>query len=390
MTRLERCYSIEDLRKAARKRLPKGVFEYMDRGSEDEVALANNRAAFERIKLRSRFMVDLTKRDFGTTLFGKTLKLPLVIAPTGWAGFCWYQGEVALAKAAASAGIPFTLGSTSIASMDAVAKESGGPLWFQLYMWDETELCYEMVGRARDLGYEALVVTIDSALGRSREHNDRNDFVVPFRMTWRNTTDMLRHPRWLAGTMFRYLAAGGYPRHANHPPQYQAIFGKAAMTMPRTHAAMTWDDVARLRKFWPRTLIVKSVMTAEEARLAVEHGADGIVVSNHGGRAMDSAPATIDVLPEIADAVGSRTTVMLDSGIRRGSDIAKALALGAKAVLIGRATLYGSAVGGEAGATRALTILTTEFEKTMGYIGCRTIAEVGPDILQRRARERQE
>lgn len=381
MNHLARCYNIADLREYARRRLPAGIFAYVDRGAEDEVALAENREAFKRIKLRTRFLVDLSKRDMGVSLFGHRWNFPLAIGPTGITGLCWYQGEVALAKAAAAAGVPFTLATNSITALETVVKEAaGGRLWFQLYMWKEPELSFQLVKRARDAGFEALVVTIDQALGNNREYNRRSSFSVPFTLTPHNLADMLTHPRWLVGTLFRYLATTGMPRHENYPEQYRARVTKGTNESLR-YVGMTWNDIARLRDIWPGALIVKGVLRAEDAVLAAEHGADGIVVSNHGGRALDSAVASIDVLPEIVAAVGERTTVILDSGIRRGSDIVKALALGADAVMTGRATLYGTSVAGQAGAEKALSILGQEFEKVMAYVGCRTVAEVSPDIL---------
>jgi (S)-mandelate dehydrogenase len=212
MSRLDDCYNIADLREGARRHLPKGVFEFVDRGTEDEFALADNREAFRRIKLRTKFCVDLTTRDMGTELFGKRTALPLAIAPTGTAGLCWYRGELALAKAAAAFGVPFTLATSSLTSMETVAKEAGGRLWFQLYVWKEEELSYEMVMRAKNLGYEALIVTIDTALGRSREYNERNGFTDPITLNRKMLTDLALHPRWVLGVMGRYLATTGMPR----------------------------------------------------------------------------------------------------------------------------------------------------------------------------------
>ncbi len=382
MSVLDRCYNIADMREFARRRLPKGVFEYLDRGAEDEIALVDNREAFKRMKLRTRFLVDLSERDMGTELLGKRAELPLAIAPTGIAGLTWYQGELELAKAAAAKGIPFTLATGSITSMEKIAEVAGGRLWFQLYMWKEQELSYEMVGRARDAGFEALVVTIDGGLGNNREYNRRNGFTVPFTITARGLTDMTLHPRWLIGVIFRYLVTTGMPRHENYPEKYaHRITRGASAERPQRHTAMTWEDIDRMRDFWPGKLIIKGILREEDAVLAVEHGADAVVVSNHGGRALDSAAPTIEILPEVVAAVGKRTTVILDSGIRRGSDMVKALALGADAVLTGRATLYGTSVAGQAGAEKALSILATEFEKTMAYVGCRNIAEVNADIF---------
>ena len=384
--RLKRCYNIADMRAVAKKRLPKGVFEYIDRGAEDEVALADNREAFKRLKLRTRFLVDLTTRDMGIDLLGKRAEMPLAIAPTGIAGLCWFQGELELAKAAAKAGVPFTLATGSNTAMEKVAREAGGRLWFQLYMWKEEELSYQLVKRAMDADFEALVVTIDGALGNNREYNKRNGFTIPFTLSARSMTDMLRHPEWLAFVMGRYLATGGMPRHENYPDKYRHRITRGVAGNPMRHQAMTWKDIRKLRDFWPRKLIVKGILREEDAILAVEHGADAVVVSNHGGRALDAAAPTMDILPEVVRAVGDKATIILDSGVRRGSDMVKALALGANAVLTGRATLYGISTAGQAGAEKALALLKTEFEKTMAYCGCRTVAEVSPDVLARQVR----
>jgi (S)-mandelate dehydrogenase len=381
MARLDNCYNIADLRDVAKRRLPKAVFEYIDRGTEDEVSLAENRAAFNRYTLRTKFMVDLTKRDMSTEIFGKKINLPIIIAPTGIAGLCWYEGELELAKAAAAAGIPFTLAMSSLTPLESIAKQAGGRFWYQLYMWEEEELSYEMVGRARDLNFEALVLTIDSALGRAREYNHRNGFTVPMNLNPTIMTDMMLHPRWLAGVMFRYFTTTGVPHHANYPDQYKAALAKKSTRTPKRHEAMTWEDVKKMRDFWPGKLIVKSILSADQARAAVDCGADAIVVSNHGGRALDTSVPTIDVLPEIVSAVGERTTIIIDSGFRRGSDIVKALALGADAVMVGRATLYGTAAAGFDGASRALGILGEEFERCMGYVGCRTIDELDQSVF---------
>jgi isopentenyl diphosphate isomerase/L-lactate dehydrogenase-like FMN-dependent dehydrogenase len=378
---IDDCYNVFDLREAARSRLPKCVFEFVDRGTEDEVSLAENQAAFRRLKLRTRFMVDLTGRDMSIDLFGKPCRMPMLIGPTGAAGLCWHLGELALARAAANAGVPFTLTMTSLTPIERIARESGGRLWYQVYMWAETHYTYEMIARARDLGVEALIITIDTAAGRNREYNHRNGFTDPFSINRRVVADMVRHPRWLLGTLLRHVMASGMPRHENYPEKYRRITGIRPGPEPMRHEAMTWRDVAALRRFWPRILIVKGVLSPEDARQALECGADGIVVSNHGGRAMDSAIATIDALPAIVAEVGERTTVLFDSGIRRGSDVLKALALGAKAALIGRATLYGVAVAGQEGAEKALELLRGELEKNMAYVGCRHVREIGPDIF---------
>jgi isopentenyl diphosphate isomerase/L-lactate dehydrogenase-like FMN-dependent dehydrogenase len=382
MSRLSQCYNVADFREGARRHLPKFVFEFIDRGSEDEVALAENIEAFRRIKLQTNFCVDLTERDMGTELFGKRSNLPLAISPTGAAGLCWYKGELELAKAAAKAGVPFTLSWAALTSMDTIAKEAGGRLWYQLYYWTEEDLTFETIARVRDLGFEALVVTIDTALGRSREYNDRNGFTDPVTFNRKVIRDLASRPRWCLGVMGRYLATTGMPRHENFPPKYIDGPGK-----PVNHPGLSWKHIEKIRAFWPRTLIIKGILSEADAKRAVECGADGISVSNHGGRSLDSAVSPIEILPEIAAAVGKQTTVLLDGGIRRGSDIIKALALGAKGVLVGRSTLYATAVAGRQGAEKMLGILGTEFEKNMAVVGCRRVSEVSPHILAPRTRK---
>jgi isopentenyl diphosphate isomerase/L-lactate dehydrogenase-like FMN-dependent dehydrogenase len=382
MTALARCYNIADLRAAARRRLPKGIFEFVDRGTEDEVSLRNNRAGFERIKLRQRSLVDVSKRTMQTTLFGKPMGMPLAIAPTGAAGLCWYEGELELAKAAAAAKVPFTLATGAMTSMEKIAREAGGRLWMQLYLWRERKYSYELVQRAERAGFEALILTVDTVVSPNREYNPRNGFSLPFHPSVRAVADMLAHPRWLTGVLTRYLATTGMPRYENLPePFRRTITSDPSQSEITRQDTMTWEDVRRLRELWPRVLMVKGIMQPDEAVRAIECGADAVIVSNHGGRNLDSAMATIDALPAVVEAVGDRGTVILDSGVRRGSDIAKALALGAKAVLVGRATLYGTAVGGEAGALRALGLLRNELDKTMAYMACNTVDEIGPDVL---------
>jgi isopentenyl diphosphate isomerase/L-lactate dehydrogenase-like FMN-dependent dehydrogenase len=382
MTALARCYNIADLRAAAKQRLPKGVFEFVDRGTEDEVGLRNNRAGFERIKLRPRSLVDMSRRTMQTTLFGKPMGMPLAIAPTGAAGLVWYEGELELAKAAAAAKVPFTLATGAMTSMEKIAKEAGGRLWMQLYLWNDRKLSYELVQRAERAGFEALILTVDTVVSPNREYNARNGFALPFHPTPRAVIDMVSHPRWLTGVLTRYLTTTGMPRYENLPEKFRSKITADPTTKEVTRQdTMTWDDLRRLRDLWPRVLMVKGIMQPDEAVRAVEYGADAVIVSNHGGRNLDSAMASIDALPEIVEAVGDRATIILDSGVRRGSDIAKALALGAKAVLVGRATLYGTAVAGEAGALHALNVLGNELDKTMVYTACNTVDEIGPDIL---------
>lgn len=377
-----KAYNIFDLRDIAVRRVPKGLFEFIDRGTEDEVALRNNRAVFERIKLKPRTLVDVSARSQAVTLFGIQHKMPIAIAPTGTAGLLWHEGEIALARAAAAAGIPFTLATGSMTAMEKVAEQAGGTLWFQLYMWPDRSLSHKLVERAKAAGYQALVVTVDSAVSPNREYNLRNGFTIPFTFTRKNITDVMMHPRWMLGVLARYVLTTGMPRYENYPSELKAKItarpmGKSMMKSD----SLSWDDLRTLRKMWPHKLMVKGILHPEDAKLAADCGADAVIVSNHGGRNLDSSMAPIEVLPEVVDAVGHRITVIVDSGFRRGSDVVKALALGAQAVLIGRATLYGVAAGGEAGANRAIGLLREEIDRIMALIGVRSVAELGPEFL---------
>ena len=375
-------YDIADLRELARRRLPRGVFEFMDRGNGDEVALAENRAAFERIKLNPHALVDTSRRDQKITLFGRRHNMPVAIAPTGSAGLAWHEGEIALARAAADAGIPFALATGSMTSLERVAEQAGGTLWLQIYMWPDRSLSHKLVERAKAAGYQALLITVDTPVPPGREYNLRNGMTVPFRFTRRNVTDVLMHPRWISGVLMRYLLTTGFPRYENYPTEVKQRITAAPMgrSMMMTDS-LTWEDLRALRRLWPHTLMVKGILRPQDAVLAAECGADAVIVSNHGGRAVDSTRAPIEVLPEIVEAVGERMTVLVDSGFRRGADVVKALALGAKAVLIGRATLYGTAVAGQAGAARAIEIYRDEIDRLLALIGCPGVASLDRDYL---------
>jgi isopentenyl diphosphate isomerase/L-lactate dehydrogenase-like FMN-dependent dehydrogenase len=374
-------YNTADLREAAGRRLPKGLFEFMDRGNDDEVAMRDNRIALDSIKLKPRVLVDVSKRSQEISLFGKKQQMPIIVAPTGSAGLAWYEGEIALARAAAAHGIPFTLAVGSMTAMEKVA-QVGGTLWFQLYMWPDRSLSHRLVARARDAGFEALVLTVDTPVAPGREYNLRNGFTIPFRFTRRNVVDVLMHPRWLLGVLSRYMVTTGMPRYQNFPAHMQTRI--TALPMGRSSAmndTLTWNDVRELRKLWPRTLIVKGIQHPHDAVLAADCGADAIVLSNHGGRVLDSTTAPILVLPQVVDAVGKRITVIVDSGFRRGSDVVKALALGADAVMLGRAPLHGIASAGEPGALRAIQIFHDEIDRVMALIGCTSVAGLNPDYV---------
>ena len=325
-----------------------------------------------------------------TTLFGKPVSMPMAIAPTGAAGLCWHEGELELAKAAAKAKIPFTLATGAMTSMEKIAQEAGpgvgGRLWFQLYVWNRRELSYQLIERANRAGFEALIVTVDTIVPPNREYNTHNGFLLPFTPNVTFTLDIMRHPVWFTNVLMKYFTTIGMPRNENYPgriPADEAQRSRTPREMTRQDS-LNWEDIKIFRDKWPGILMIKGINRPDDAVKAIEYGVDGIVVSNHGGRNMDSVVASIDVLPDIAEAVGERLTVILDSGVRRGSDIAKALALGAKAVLTGRATLYGTAVGGEAGAFKAINLIRNELDKTMAYTGCRSVDEVTTRHLLRR------
>ncbi len=377
-------YNIWDLRERAQQLLPKGLFEFVDRGTEDEVALRNNREAFERIKLRPRVLIDVEKRSQAITLFGAAAKMPVAIAPTGTAGLMWYHGEVALAKAAAAAGIPFTLATGSTTAMETVAEQApGARLWFQLYMWPERAMSHQLVHRAKAAGFEALILTVDAAVPANREYNLRNGFTIPFTFTRKNVLDVLQHPGWIARVLARYVATTGMPRYENFPQELQrSVTAKPMGRSQPKNSSLNWADVRELRKIWSGPLMIKGLSHPDDARLAADNGADAVIVSNHGGRNLDSARAPIDSLPAVVDAVGNRITVIVDGGFRRGSDVVKALALGAHCVLLGRGPLYGVAAAGEAVAARAITLYRDEIDRVLALLGCNDVAQLGHQHLE--------
>ncbi|MBI4203661.1 MAG: alpha-hydroxy-acid oxidizing protein [Betaproteobacteria bacterium] len=379
---MNQALNIDDLRRIAQRRLPRVAYEFLERGAEDEVTLAENRAAFERIRFKPRTLVDVSGRSRQVTLFGKTFGAPFGIAPTGAAGLYCFEADIALARAAAAAGVPFVLSTASFVALERVARAAEGTKWFQLYMSKDRAAARALVTRARDAGYEALIVTTDVPVGGNREYNRRNGFEIPFRLNLNNALDGALHPHWLVNVFLRTLLASGVPRFQNVDTDVGGrIVAKNLSEFRARREALDWTDFAWLREFWPRQLLVKGVLTVEDALLAVRHGADGIFVSNHGGRQLDCAVSPIEVLPEIAAAVGGRVGIMADSGVRRGSDIVKALALGADMVFVGRAPLYGAAAGGEAGVRRALEILASEVDRVMALIGCTEVAALTPECL---------
>ena len=379
MAALDHVVSIEDLRQMARRRLPRAIFDFFDGGAEDEVTLRENRAAFERVRLLPKVLVNVAKVDVGAELFGVRATLPLAIAPTGGISAGRAGAELALARAAKGFGVPFTLATPAAFTIERVAEEVGGRLWFQLYAVRQHEFREKLINRAARAGYEAMLVTVDLPVSGKRERDPRNGFRTPYNPNWRNSRDVIFKPAWLLEIMRHGLPGmanfDGYKFTTPHGTDIATAVGR------EMDAALDWEAIKRIRQLWPRKLLLKGVERPEDAERAASIGCDGVVVSNHGGRQLDGAAPTLEALPNVARAVGSKMTVLLDGGVRRGVDILKARALGAHGVLTGRATLFGAMAGGEPGARRALEILASELERSMQLCGAPSVAQIGSELL---------
>jgi isopentenyl diphosphate isomerase/L-lactate dehydrogenase-like FMN-dependent dehydrogenase len=375
-------YNIEDLRQMAKKRLPRGMFEYIDRGAEDQIALRHNRDVYRSLKIKNRVLIDVSKRSTATEIFGKKLAMPYGISPTASAGLMSDGGEVGLARAAANMGVPCTVATNSLTAMEEIQAAGGGNLWFQLYMWVDVHLRMAFVDRIRSVGFDTLLVTVDGSVGANREHDRKNGFSMPLQYSPNLIAQVLAKPGWCWRVLVpQYLKRGAF-RKANYPPELASKLTEKIVDHEYTKTdTQCWDDIKRIRDAWPGNLLIKGLQSTEDAVIAAESGLDGVVLSNHGGRYLDSAPAPLQVVPEVRAAVGDRLTIIIDSGARRGSDIVKALALGADMVMSGRPTLYGSAAAGEAGAYRALEIFQTEMDRIMAQLGLNHVGEIGPQIF---------
>ncbi len=373
-------FNVAQMRLLARRALPRPVFDFADGGAEDEVTLRANEAAFDDVTLWPRPLDGAATRDLAIELFGQKLSMPLMIGPTGLAGLFWPDGERCAARAAAKAGTAYCLSHGSVCTLEALAETGAAPRWMQVFIYKDRGFTEELTRRAETAGYDALVLTTDNQLLGKRERDIVNGFAIPPRFGPMGLAAMATKLPWLWRMKddLSRLTFGNYVR-ANEPSDIKTLAGRMGSILD---PGMSWQDVAWLRRLWKGPLLLKGVLHPEEARLAVEHGVDGLIVSNHGGRQLDGAVASFTALPRVVEAVEGRIPVLLDGGIRRGSDVLKALAMGAACCLIGRPQLWGLSVAGEAGVTHVLDILRQELDRAMGLAGIDRIASIGPGLLQ--------
>jgi L-lactate dehydrogenase (cytochrome) len=373
---LARCYDIDDLANLARKRLPAGAAAYLDGGGGDEWTLRRNRAAFGEVELLPRILRDVSHVQTATTVLGTPMPAPVVLSPVGAPRMFHHDGELAVARAASQAGLTYSVSTLATQPLEAIAEAAqGSPLWFQLYLWGDRSVAKDLLARSKAAGYRALLLSADTTVRSERDRELHRGIELPSpELTIRTVLDGARHPAW--AWQFLTSPAPGFPNLSMHGPtsrqQMKEMFD----------GTVSWQDLDWLRDAWDGPIAVKGVLRPDEAVRAADHGADAVIVSNHGGRQMDHLPATLEVLPDIADAAGDRIEVLVDSGFRRGADIVTALALGARAVLIGRAHLYGLAAAGEAGVRHAIDILTGELRMSMGLCGASTLADLNRGLVR--------
>ena len=379
-----KAYNIDDLRKMAKRRLPKVIFDYMDGGADDEATLKGNRSAFDQYSLIGRMLVDVSDLSTGTTVLGDELSSPVILSSTGANRLFHKDGELAAARAAAAAGTVFATASSAMTSLEDVAAAADGPNWFQLYVWRDRGVLHEHMRRCKEAGYRTLILTVDCQTAGNRERDFYNGFSFPLKMTPRRMLDGILHPSWT----WDYLTSPSY----SFPNIEGSVIGEDEDMSEviqwfgqQLDDSFTWDDAEKLIASWDGHMIIKGLASAEDAKIAADIGASAVVVSNHGGRQLDQAPSPVDVLPEVVDAVGDRLEVLVDSGFRRGTDVIKALALGARAVLVGRPYLYGLGAGGEAGVARAIELLQAEIARSMALMGLKSIDDITPACLRKRS-----
>jgi L-lactate dehydrogenase (cytochrome) len=384
--------NIEDLRQLMRKRIPRAVFDYVDRGSYDEISWRANTDDLRAIKFRQRVLIDADNRDIAATMLGEKVSMPVCIAPTGLTGLVHGDGEMLAARAAEAAGVRYTLSTMSICSIEDVRSVTKAPFWFQLYVFRDRGFSEAVVERAREAGCTALFVTVDLPLRGQRHADLKNGLEVPPRLKLRNALDILTKPAWatrvLMGKRKTFGNIEAYIKKQGGDKKRGGVWAAGAWANDNFDGSLSWRDVEWLRKRWPGKLVLKGILDPADARIAAEAGADAIVVSNHGGRQLDGAPSTISVLPKIANVAAGRIEVLFDGGIRSGQDVLKALALGANGCMIGRAYLYGLGAMGEAGVRKALDLIADELKVSMSLTGVRSIKDVTPDILYDRPADR--
>jgi L-lactate dehydrogenase (cytochrome) len=379
--RLRQSVNVDDMRRIARRRLPRGVFDYIDGGSEDERTLRGNAAAFSRIEFVPNVLVDVSKIDTSTTLLGKHVAMPLVLAPTGYTRLTHSDGELAVARAAARAGVPYSLSTMSTRSIEDVAAVSDGPKWFQVYTWKDRGVVRELVERSAAAGYEALWLTVDTAMLGKRERDIRRGFTIPPRIGPGTILDGILHPAWTIDFLTHDPMEFANVSHLP-VPQGDEQMGRGKYVMQNFDQALSWSDVEWLQSVWSGPIVLKGIQCVEDAGRAVDAGVQGIALSNHGGRQLDCSPAPLELVEPVAQVVQGRAAVICDGGVRRGSDVVKALALGADACSIGRAYLYAMGAAGERGVDHVLEFFRDGIEHTMALCGRTSI----PDIDRRLVR----
>src|SRR5215469_6490972 len=370
---------IDDLRTLHQRRVPKAFFDYADRGSYAEETLRANREDLQQIKLRQRILVDVSKRDMSTTILGEPSALPLILAPVGLLGMQHGDGEIYACRAAQAAGIPFTQSTMSICSIEDIAAAVDKPFWFQLYVMKDRGFIKALVERAIAAKCSALVLTVDLQVIGQRHQDIKNGMTVPPEWSLSKLIDFATKPAWVAGVLQGKRRTFG--NLAGHLKIDQDITSLSTWINSQFDTSLNWKDVDWIRSIWPGKLILKGILDVEDAEIAAKSGAQALVVSNHGGRQLDGAPSSIEVLPEIVDTVGSQVEIMFDGGIRSGQDVMRALALGAKSCMIGRAYTHGLGAGGEEGVATAISLIAKELETTMGLCGVNTIAEIGDQVI---------
>jgi isopentenyl diphosphate isomerase/L-lactate dehydrogenase-like FMN-dependent dehydrogenase len=374
-----RAISVAAIRTLARAKLPRPIFDFADGGAEDELTLRRNESAFDDVDLLPRPLSGAATRDLSVELFGKRLALPVIIGPTGLGGLFWPDGERCAARAAASAGTAYCLSHGSVCTLEQLAETGISPRWMQVFIYRDRGFTWELTERAAKANYDALVLTTDNQVLGNRERDLRNGFTIPPRLGLSSLASMALKAEWLWRMRddLKRITFGNYVR-PGESADIKSLAGRMASLLD---PSMNWADVAELRKVWKKPLILKGILHPDEARQAVEHGVDALIVSNHGGRQLDGAASGLDALPAILDAVGGRIPVLVDGGIRRGSDVVKALALGAKACLIGRPQVWGVSVAGEAGVARVLEIFKQEIDRAMGLCGVTRIDQIDETLL---------